>query len=123
MELNKEDIVNNVTLIGNLTRDPEIREAGENKVAVLGIAETRESRDGEKTPQYYDVEVWGDLAINAAASLAKGDLVIAAGHLRYDEYEKDGQKRSKVKVVASHLGPSLRFAGATVVREAKVAAA
>lgn len=115
--------MNSVTLVGNLTRDPEIRDAGENKVAVLGIAETREGKDGEKTPQFYDVEVWGDLAIYAVASLAKGDLVIAVGHLRYDSYEKDGEKRSKVKVVASHLGPSLRFAGATVVREEKVATA
>lgn len=114
--------MNNVTLIGNLTRDPEVRDTGENKVAVLGLAESRENREGEKTPQYYDVEVWGALAVNAAASLSRGDLVIAVGHLRYDAYEKDGEKRSKVKVVASHLGPSLRFVGADVNRAERISA-
>jgi single-strand DNA-binding protein len=111
--------VNSVTLIGNLTRDPEIREAGESKVVNLGLAETREGKDGEKTPQYYDVEAWGDLAEHVAESLAKGDLVIASGRLRYDSYEKDGEKRSRVKVVASHIGPSLRFGDVDVRRNGK----
>ena len=111
--------MNSVTLIGNLTRDPEIREAGESKVVSMGLAETREGKDGEKTPQFYDVEAWGDLAEHVAASLAKGDLVIAAGKLRYDSYEKEGERRSRVKVVASHIGPSLRFCEAEVQRNGK----
>lgn len=111
--------MNSVTLIGNLTRDPEIRDAGDARVVTLGLAETREGKDGEKHPQYYDVEAWGELAEHVASSLVKGDLVIAAGKLRYDSFQKDGEKRSRVKVLASHIGPSLRFSNVVVGRNGK----
>lgn len=96
--------LNRVILTGNLTRDPELRSTtGGTSVAELGVAvNEREKVNGEwrERANFFNVTVWGSQAENAAKYLQKGSPVAIDGRLRWESWEKDGQKRSTVKVVA-----------------------
>lgn len=110
-----------VTLIGNATRDPELRyTSGGRGVASFGIAVNRRYQsNGEWQEQvsFFDVSVWGTLAENVAASILKGTRVIVTGRLEQRSWDTpEGEKRSKIEVVADEVGPSLRWAQATVQR-------
>ena len=101
---------NFVVLEGNLTRDPEIKEAGSSQVSNFGIAVNKRIRkDGEWVngdPQFYDISAWGYDAERSMA-LSSGDAVIIIGELNFQTWEKDGQKRSAVKVTARAIGKQL----------------
>jgi len=110
-----------VTLVGNLTRDPELRfTTGGRGVASFGLAVNRRwQQNGEWQEQtsYFNVQAWAQLGENIAASLNKGARVIVTGRLEQRQYEtQDGEKRSVVEVVADEVGPSLRWARAEVER-------
>lgn len=111
-----------VTLIGNATRDPELRYTPSGApVANFGIAVNKRRKDGDEwvdaDPEFYDVKCWGSLAENVADSIQKGVRVLIAGELEYRTWETDnGEKRSKVEVVAEAVGPDLRWATASVQR-------
>ena len=111
-----------ITIIGNLTRDPELRFTnGGQAVASFGVAVTRtwKNNQGEKQEQtsFFDVSCWQSLAENAAASLTKGSRVIVTGRPETREYEaKDGTKRTAFQIVADGIGPDLRFATVQVER-------
>jgi len=113
---------NSVTIVGNLTRDPELRYAPSgNGRCNLGVAVSRryQDRNGEWQEEsgFYDVVAWGDLAENASNSLFKGMRVVVTGRLQHRTWETDqGDKRSKVEIVADEIGPSLRWATAEVHR-------
>lgn len=112
---------NTVVITGNLTRDPELRYTpGGSAVAEFGLAWNRRfQRDGEweEEPHYFDVTVWTDLAEHAAESLQRGARVTVTGRLAQESWEtKDGEKRSKVKIVAEDVAPSLRWATAEVTK-------
>lgn len=111
------------TVTGNLTRDPEIRYTREGHAStLLGLAvnrrwENRETKEWEESTSFLDVVCWRDLAENAALSLAKGMRVMVTGRLEQRSWEtEDGERRSKVEIVADEIGPSLRFATAEVQR-------
>ncbi len=113
---------NTITLVGNLTRDPELRfTTGGRGVASFGIAVGRRYQvNGEWQEQtsYFNVTAWGQLGENAAATLAKGSRVIVTGRLEQREYTtREGDKRTAIEVVADELGPSLRWATAQVERQ------
>jgi single-strand DNA-binding protein len=118
---------NSVTLIGNLTDEPELRytPAGV-PVANFTIAMNRRTRD-PVTNEWKDGEtsflrcnVWRQQAENVAESLSKGMRVIVAGRLRQRSWEaQDGGKRSVVEVEVEHVGPSLQWATATVTKSAR----
>ena len=110
-----------VTLIGNLTRDPELRyTTGGRGVASFGLACNRRYQvNGEWQEQvsFFNVVAWGTLGENVAASLTKGTRVIVTGRLEQRSWEtQDGEKRSVVEVVADEVGPGLRWAQAQVER-------
>ena len=112
---------NSITLIGNLTRDPELRfTTGGRGVASFGLAVNRSYQvNGEWQEQvsFFDIVCWGDLGENAAATLSKGSRCIVAGRLEQRSWEtNDGEKRSVVEVIADEVGPSLRWATAQVER-------
>jgi single-strand DNA-binding protein len=112
---------NTVTLIGNLTRDPELRyTTGGRGVASFGLAVNRRyQQNGEWQEQtsFFNVVCWGELGENAAATLTKGARAIVAGRLEQRSWDtQDGDKRSVVEVVADEVGPSLRWAQAQVER-------
>ena len=113
---------NTVTLVGNLTRDPELRfTQGGRAVASFGIAVNRRYQvNGEWQEQtsFFNVVAWGQLGENAAASLTKGARIIVNGRLEQREYTtREGDKRTAIEVVADELGPSLRWATAQVERQ------
>jgi single-strand DNA-binding protein len=117
-------IQNVVTLVGNITRDPELRYTPAGKaVAGFGIAHnTRrknptsgEWEDGETS--FFDVTCWDQLGENVAESIFKGTKVIVVGELRQESWtDVSGDKKSRVKVIASTVGPALDWATAEVVR-------
>ncbi|MDC0935382.1 single-stranded DNA-binding protein [Pirellulales bacterium] len=98
---------NRVILLGNLTRDPELRfTAGRKAVSDVGLAvNDRIKKDGawvEETT-FVDVTLWGRMAEVANEFLTKGSPVLIEGRLKYETWEKDGQKRSKLKVVCDRM--------------------
>lgn len=112
---------NNLTLVGSLTRDPELRYSPSGQAnARMGIAVNRRwQKDGEWQEQvsFFNLVAWAQLAENCAESLTKGTRVICNGRLEQRSYEtKDGEKKSVVEVVVDSIGPDLRWACATVVR-------
>ncbi len=114
---------NYTTLTGNLTREPEIRYTREGHAStLLGLAvnrrfENKETKEWEETTSFFDVVCWRELAENVALTLAKGMRVIVTGRMEQRSWEtEDGERRSKVEVVADEVGPSLRFATADVHR-------
>ena len=97
---------NKVILLGNLTRDPEVRYTpGGTAVASFAIAVNRRYKQGEETKDevsYIDIVVFGKTAENCGQYLNKGDAILVEGRLqqrRWDDKDS-GQKRSKVEVVA-----------------------
>ena len=100
---------NKVILMGNLTRDPDVRVAGASgmKVARLGLAvnERRRDRSGnvQDFPVFVDVDAWDKLAELCGQYLAKGSSVLVEGRLQMDSWEKDGVKHQKLKVRASTI--------------------
>lgn len=103
-------------VVGNLTRDVEPRHTGSTTVAEVSVAVN--SRRGEvEEVSFFDVVLFGDLATNAAESLHKGDRVVVVGRLKQERWEdKEGQSRTKVKIIADDIAPGLRFARAAVQR-------
>jgi single-strand DNA-binding protein len=113
-----------VTIVGNITRDPELRfTAGGKGIASFGIAVNRrwqQAGEWQEKVSFFNVTAWDTLGENAAASLTKGTRVIVTGRLEQREYEtKDGEKRNVVEIVADEIGPSLRWARADVERIAR----
>jgi single-strand DNA-binding protein len=97
--------LNKVFLIGNLTRDPEVKYTPKGTaVCDLGLAinDSYKAQDGtiKETVTFVDVEVWGRTAENCKQYLSKGRPVFVEGQLRLDQWEQEGQKRSKMKVRA-----------------------
>ncbi|MGH9135256.1 MAG: single-stranded DNA-binding protein [Ilumatobacteraceae bacterium] len=110
-----------VTVVGNLTRDPELRyTTGGRGVASFGLAVNRRYQvNGEWQEQvsFLNVTAWGQLGENAAATLTKGSRAIVFGRLEQRSWEtQDGEKRSVVEIVADEIGPSLRWAQAQIER-------
>lgn len=101
--------LNKVFLMGNLTRDPELRYIPSGTaVANFGLATNRiyTGRDGERKEEvcFVDVDAWGKTAENCANYLSKGRPVLVEGSLQYDSWEtEDGQKRSRLKVRALNV--------------------
>ncbi len=101
--------VNKVFLMGNLTRDVELKYTPSNQpVADLGVATNRRyrTRDGEdrKETTFVDCEAWGRTAEVMSQYLAKGSPVFIEGRLKLDSWEdKEGKKRSKLRVVVENF--------------------
>src|SRR5688500_13296389 len=114
---------NSVTLVGNLTRDPELRYTPAGAATCqFGLAvnrrwQNRQTSEWEEATSFFNVVAWREMAENAGESLAKGARVIVTGRLEQRSWETpEGEKRSVVEVVADEIGPSLRWATAQVVR-------
>jgi single-strand DNA-binding protein len=113
-----------ITVVGNLTSDPELRYT-QNGLAVANftIASTprnfdrasNEWKDGEAL--FLRASVWRDFAEHVAGSLTKGSRVIVTGRLKQRSYEtKEGEKRTSMELEVDEIGPSLRYATAQVTR-------
>jgi single-strand DNA-binding protein len=113
------------TIVGNMTSDPEVRfTAGGMAVCSFGVAENhrKKNKQGqyEDVPSFFDVVCFGDQAEHISETLQKGNRVVIVGQFTQRSWEtKDGEKRSKIELVADEVAPSLRFATATVQRKGK----
>jgi single-strand DNA-binding protein len=104
--------INRVVITGNLTRDPELRSLPSGmSVCSLRIAcnTRRKSSSGEweDKPNYFDVTVWGAQGENCARYLARGRPVAIDGRLEWREWERDGQRRQAIDIIAD----SVQFLG------------
>lgn len=117
---------NTVTMVGNLTDDPELRYTPQGAaVANFRIAVNNRFKDqagnwqdGETS--YFKINCWRQLAENVAESLTKGTRIVVTGRLKMRQWEtQEGEKRSVVEIEAEEIGPSLKFATAKVERIAK----
>ena len=116
-----------ITVIGNLTSDPELRWTPSGAaVANFTIAstprtldrQTQEWKDGEAL--FMRCNVWREAAENVAESLTRGSRVVAQGRLKQRSFEtKEGEKRTVVELEVDEIGPSLRYATATVSKAAR----
>ena len=112
---------NTVTVIGNITRDPELRFTPSGQaVASFGVAvnrrwQNRSTNEWEEQTSFFDVKCWAQLAENVAASLPRGSRVLVTGRLEQRSWQTEqGDKRSKIEIVADDVAPSLRWATAQV---------
>jgi single-strand DNA-binding protein len=116
-----------ITVIGNLTSDPELRWTPSGAaVANFTIAstprtldrETQEWKDGEAL--FLRCSVWRQAAENVAESLTRGSRVMAQGRLKQRSFDtKEGEKRTVIELEVDEIGPSLRYATATVSKAAR----
>lgn len=113
---------NFVQIIGNVTRDPELRFTPTGAaVCSFGIAWTprRKTDNGweDGDPSFFNCSAWRDLGENIAASIMKGNRVVVTGSVRSREWEdRDGNKRTSIEIDVDECSPSLRWATAQVVR-------
>ncbi len=109
---------NTVTVVGNITRDPELRFAQSGMaIAQFGVAWNRRRQDQEDEVSFFDVTCFRQLAENVAESLKKGARVVVYGTLQQSSWETDhGDRRSKVEILADDVAPSLRWATAEVTK-------
>jgi single-strand DNA-binding protein len=113
----------NVTVVGNLTRDPELRFTPSGApVTTFGVAVNRrwmnrDRNEWEESTSFFNVTCWRDLAQNVSDSLEKGVRVVVTGRLEQRSWEtQDGERRSVVEIVADEVGPSLRWASAEITK-------
>lgn len=100
--------LNQVTLMGNLTRDPELRQTptGQNVTSfslALNRAYKDQSGEWQEATDYIDCVCWGPLAERVAQYLSKGRRCLVQGRLQSRSWEQDGNKRSKVEVLANDV--------------------
>jgi single-strand DNA-binding protein len=99
--------LNKVCLLGNLTRDPDLRYTPSGTaVASFGLAVNRRFRQGEELKEevcYVDITAFGPQAEAIGAYLTKGSAALIDGRLRWHQWEKDGQRHSTLDVVADSV--------------------
>lgn len=101
--------INRVAISGNLTRDPELRQtAGGMAILGFGVAvndrrKNQQTGEWEDYPNFIDCTMFGSRAEKLQPYLAKGTKVAIDGKLRWSQWERDGQKRSKVEVIVDEI--------------------
>ena len=103
--------MNNITVIGNVGRDPELRYANSGTAVLkFSVADTVGKDDNKKTT-WHDITVFGEMAENVGSALGKGQRVIVMGRLQKSKYTgRDGVEKEKAEIVADDVALSLRWA-------------
>lgn len=96
-------MINNVNLVGNLTKEPEFKTAGSTNVLSFSIAVNEWRKDSEDYANFFDCVIFGNRAQSLSGILAKGQKVAISGRLHQERWEKDGQPRSKVSIYVNEL--------------------
>jgi single-strand DNA-binding protein len=113
---------NHVSIVGNLTRDPELRFTPSGQAtASFGVAvnrrwQNRQTQEWDEATSFFDVVCWGQLAENTAQSLGRGARVLVSGRLDQRSWESNGERRSKVEITADEIAPSLRWATVAITK-------
>ena len=101
--------INRVVISGNITRDPELRSTqGGMEILALGVAvndrrKNQQTGEWEDVPNWIDCVMFGNRAKSVSRFLSKGSKVAIEGKLRWSQWERDGQKRSKIEVVVDEI--------------------
>lgn len=101
--------INRVCISGNLTRDPEVRQTASGTLIMeLGVAvndrrKNAQTGEWEDSPNYIDCTMFGTRAQSVSQYLSKGSKVFIEGRLHWSQWERDGQKRSKVTVTVDDI--------------------
>lgn len=93
--------LNSVVVMGNLTKDPALKNVGERTLASFTLAVSGFGKDAQAS--FIDCEAWGKTAELIGEYISKGDSLIVQGRLQQDVWEKDGSKHSKIKVVCEQV--------------------
>jgi single-strand DNA-binding protein len=114
---------NAITIVGNITRDPEVKflnsgsAACRFSVAVNRRWQNRQTQEWEERVSYFDVEAYGPLGENVANSVARGARVIVTGRLEQRTWETpEGEKRSAIEIKADEVGAAMSYATAVVTK-------
>ena len=112
---------NSLTIIGNATREPELRyTASGSAVCSFSVAWNRKDQEGTDVASFFDVTCWRDLAEHVSESVTKGMRVIVYGRIEQESWTTDNdEKRTKVKVIADDVAPSLKWATVSVSKTEK----
>jgi len=94
--------INSVTIIGRLTRDPETRQAGISTVCNFSIANNQDFGE-KKHVNFIEITAWGKLGEVVEKYMKKGNSVAVEGRLNQERWEQDGNKRSKLSIIASNV--------------------
>ena len=118
--------MNTVTLVGNLTRDPEIRFfQGDKSVVNSALAVNKSYKDAtgewKEETTFVDLSIWQNAgAENVANSMTKGDRVIVTGVLKQNTWQaEDGTNRSKIEVTVFEIGPTMKWAEVSITKNEK----
>ena len=114
-------MLNRIVMMGRLTRDPELRKAGETSVCSFRIACDRDfkNKDGEKESDFVDVVVWRQLAETVAKYFTKGRMAVVDGRLQMRTWtDKEGEKRYATEIAAEkvYFGDSKPKSGETATK-------
>jgi len=107
--------LNHLYLLGNLTRDPEIKYTNEGvAITEMGLAVNKRWTDKSgkdlEIVDYFNITAWNNLAENCAATLKKGDRVLVSGHINLRSWEnKEGKKYNIINITADVVAASLEF--------------
>ncbi len=107
--------LNQIGLVGNLTRDPELKFTNEGvAICELGLAVNRKWTDKEggetENVDFFNISCWNSMAENCASSLKKGDRVLISGHMNLRSWEnKEGKKFNIINITADIIAASLEF--------------
>jgi len=117
---------NTITVVGNLTGDPELRFTQGGSAMLTGsVADNRRYQingEWQEETSFVNFVAWRELAENGAATLTKGMRVVITGRLQQRDWQdKDGNKRTSFDIVVDEIAPSLRFATAAVTKITKSA--
>lgn len=114
---------NAITIVGNVVRTPELKFTPSGQAtASFGVAvnrrwQNKQNNEWQEATSFFDVVLWREQSENASISLEKGTRVIVTGRLEQRSWEDDnGNKRSKVEIIADEVGPSLRWATVQVTK-------
>jgi len=95
---------NLVVLVGNLTRDVELKTTPQGtSVAVFGIAVNTKYGEGKDEVYFGEIQAWGKQAESASKYLSKGSKVLVQGRLKTETWEKEGEKKSRTRIIASTI--------------------
>ena len=114
--------MNELTIVGNVTRDPELRfgEGSGTPWCTFSVAVNHRKKDGDQWvdagTDYFNCKAFGSLAENIADSCPKGTRVVVAGRLELRSFEHNGEKKISADLTVDAAGPDLRWANATVVK-------
>lgn len=109
---------NTVTVVGNVTRNPELRFTSAGMaVTNFGIAWNKKRGDGEEEVSFFDITCFRQLAENVSETVVKGSRVVIFGTLTQRSWDnQQGERRSKVEILADDVAPSLKWATANIKR-------